>query len=112
MLTALRSAVATGPVVHPAATGTGPGRELAGGPVGTGRRAGRPAQSGGAPAREVVRALLEHVRPALDELGDQDMVSAGVEAILRRGTSADRQRAAGDPAAALDQLVEETRAGH
>lgn len=63
------------------------------------------------PAREVVHALLEHVRPALDELGDHAAVSAGVEAILRRGTSADRQRAVGDPAAALDHLIDETRAG-
>ena len=38
-------------------------------------------------------------------------MAGGVDAILRRGTSADRQRAVGDPAAALDHLVEETRAG-
>lgn len=66
------------------------------------------------PAREVTRALLEHVRPALDELGDTDRVTAGVDAVVRRGTSADRQRAAygrGDRLAdAVDGLVAETRA--
>jgi carboxylate-amine ligase len=61
------------------------------------------------PAREVVAALLEHLRPALDELGDWTTVSDGVESILRRGTSADRQRAAADQRAAVDQLIEETR---
>jgi carboxylate-amine ligase len=63
------------------------------------------------PAREVVAALLEHVRPALDELGDAGTVSAGVTSIVNRGTSADRQRAAPTPAGAVDELVTETRAG-
>jgi glutamate---cysteine ligase / carboxylate-amine ligase len=62
------------------------------------------------PAREVVAALLDHVRPALDELGDWALVSGGVEAILRRGTSAERQLAAGALPNAVDQLVRETRA--
>lgn len=67
------------------------------------------------PAREVVDALLEHVRPALDELGDTDRVVAGVEAIVRRGTAADRQRAVHARrerlADVVDALVAETRAG-
>ena len=67
------------------------------------------------PAREVVSALLEHVRPALDELGDTDRVVAGVEAIVRRGTAADRQRAVHARrerlADVVDALVAETRAG-
>jgi glutamate---cysteine ligase / carboxylate-amine ligase len=48
---------------------------------------GRPA-----PAPEVVGALLEHVRPALAEAGDEPRVAAGVSALLRRGTGADLQR--------------------
>ena len=63
------------------------------------------------PAREVVTALLDHLRPALDEMGDWDEVSEGVAALVRRGTSADRQRAAPSPAAAVDELVAETAAG-
>jgi glutamate---cysteine ligase / carboxylate-amine ligase len=62
------------------------------------------------PAREVVAALLEHVRPVLDELGDTATVQAGVDSIVSRGTSADRQRAAVTPADAVDRLVAETRA--
>jgi carboxylate-amine ligase len=67
------------------------------------------------PAREVVGTLLEHVRPALDDLGDTDRVVAGVEALVRRGTAADRQRAVHSRrerlADVVDALVAETRAG-
>ena len=48
---------------------------------------GRPA-----PADEVVTALLEHVRPALADAGDEQRVADGMAAILRRGTGADLQR--------------------
>jgi carboxylate-amine ligase len=48
---------------------------------------GRPA-----PAAEVVNALLDHVRPALADSGDERRVADGVAAILRRGTGADLQR--------------------
>ncbi len=48
---------------------------------------GRPA-----PAADVVAALLEHVRPALADTGDEERVSAGVATILARGTGADQQR--------------------
>ena len=62
-----------------------------------------------------VGALLEHVRPALDELGDTDRVVAGVDALVRRGTAADRQRAVYERrerlADVVDALVAETRAG-
>ncbi len=111
VLTAVRSAAGIGPAFTP------PRPELVRAASWRAARSGLadvlvdPRGTAARPAREVVRALLEHIGPALDELGDQAAVSAGVEAILRRGTSADRQRAAGDPAAALDQLVEETRAG-
>jgi carboxylate-amine ligase len=50
-------------------------------------RTGRPA-----PAAEVVGALLEHVRPALADAGDEARVAAGVADLLRRGTGADLQR--------------------
>jgi carboxylate-amine ligase len=45
------------------------------------------------PAGEVVGALLERVRPALQEVGDQDEVAALTAALVARGTSSDRQRA-------------------
>jgi carboxylate-amine ligase len=111
VLTALRSAAGTGPAFVP------PRPELVRAARWRAARSGLadvlvdPRGAAALPAREVVHALLAHVRPALDDLGDRAAVSAGVEAILRRGPSADRQRAAGDPAAALDRLIEETRAG-
>jgi glutamate---cysteine ligase / carboxylate-amine ligase len=65
------------------------------------------------PARIVVDAFVEHVRPALDELGDAERVLSGVDGLLRRGTSAERQRAAyaraGRLADAVDELLAETR---
>jgi len=48
---------------------------------------GRPA-----PAAQVVGALLEHVRPALADAGDEARVSDGLAAILGRGTGAELQR--------------------
>jgi carboxylate-amine ligase len=48
---------------------------------------GRPA-----PAAEVVGALLDHIRPALADAGDEQRVSDGLGAVLRRGTGADLQR--------------------
>jgi carboxylate-amine ligase len=50
-------------------------------------RTGRPA-----PAAGVLAALLDHVRPALDDAGDLEEVSDGLAALLRRGTGADLQR--------------------
>lgn len=53
------------------------------------------------PARTVVAELLDHVAAGLEEHGDTDEVRYGVEAILRRGNGATRQRAVrarrGDP---------------
>jgi carboxylate-amine ligase len=40
----------------------------------------------------VLAALLDHVRPALDDAGDLEEVSDGLAALLRRGTGADLQR--------------------
>ena len=48
---------------------------------------GRPA-----PAGDVLAALLDHVRPALAEAGDEQRVAEGVATLLRRGTGADLQR--------------------
>ena len=45
------------------------------------------------PAAEVVGALVERVRPALEEVGDVEEVEELTKALLARGTSADRQRA-------------------
>ena len=50
---------------------------------------GRPA-----PARAVVDALVEHVRPALEATGDLAEVTALVDQVRARGTGADRQREA------------------
>jgi glutamate---cysteine ligase / carboxylate-amine ligase len=48
---------------------------------------GRPA-----PAADVVTALLDHVRPALADTGDEQRVTDGLAALLHRGTGADLQR--------------------
>jgi carboxylate-amine ligase len=45
-----------------------------------------------APAPQVVAALLDHVRQALADAGDEQRVADGIEALLRRGTGADFQR--------------------
>src|SRR3954462_1228252 len=50
-------------------------------------RTGRPA-----PAGDVVAALLDHFRPALADAGDEQRVTDGLAALLRRGTGADLQR--------------------
>lgn len=44
------------------------------------------------PAAEAVRALLEHVRPALEAAGEEKPVAERVEALLREGTAAEHQR--------------------
>jgi glutamate---cysteine ligase / carboxylate-amine ligase len=53
-----------------------------------------PGAAGLRPARAVVESLVARVRPALEETRDLDVVEAGVEALLARGTGAARQRAA------------------
>jgi glutamate---cysteine ligase / carboxylate-amine ligase len=50
-------------------------------------RTGRPA-----PAAEVIGALLDHLRPALADAGDEQRVTDGLAALLRRGTGSDLQR--------------------
>src|SRR3954454_24465716 len=46
------------------------------------------------PAPEVVGHLVARLRPQLEELGDWDAVAELTDAVLARGNSADRQRAA------------------
>jgi carboxylate-amine ligase len=49
--------------------------------------AGRPA-----PAAQVIRALVDHVRPVLDEYGDWEVVEDLVATVLSRGNGATAQR--------------------
>jgi glutamate---cysteine ligase / carboxylate-amine ligase len=68
-----------------------------------------------APAVDVLGDLLEHVRPALVDAGDDRRVSAGIADILRRGTGADLQRrvhrdTGGDLRAVVRAAVEITTA--
>ncbi|GAA3611059.1 hypothetical protein GCM10022236_10970 [Microlunatus ginsengisoli] len=64
------------------------------------------------PAALAVQSLVERLTPQLRRLGDYEQVSALTEAILARGNSADRQRAAfaerGQLADVVDLVVSET----
>lgn len=63
------------------------------------------------PAAEVVDALLDYVRPALDDFGDRELVESFVERLWKEGNGADRQRAAyadGGLTAVARLLVDET----
>lgn len=51
-----------------------------------------PATGTPAPAADVLDDLLQHVRPALRDTGDEQRVDDGIAALLRRGTGADLQR--------------------
>ncbi len=44
------------------------------------------------PAREVLSALVDHLRPALEDAGDLAMVEERLARVLERGNGADRQR--------------------
>jgi carboxylate-amine ligase len=59
-----------------------------------------------APARDVVEALVEAVRPALDDAGDTDLVEAGVDRVLHGGGAA-RQRAAYERGGTVDAVVDD-----
>lgn len=67
------------------------------------------------PAAELVWDLLEHVRPALEHLGDLNEVCSLVADTLSRGNGADRQRAVyertGSFEDVVDALAAETCAG-
>ncbi len=64
------------------------------------------------PAADAIWAMLGRIRPQLERLGDWDVVAELTEATLRRGNSADRQRAAfaeqGRIADVVEQVVKET----
>jgi len=63
------------------------------------------------PAAAVVAALVDYVRPALEERGDRELVDSFVERLGTEGNGADRQRAAyagGGLQAVAKLLVEET----
>jgi glutamate---cysteine ligase / carboxylate-amine ligase len=68
-----------------------------------------------APAADVLDALVDTVGEALRDAGDEQRVTAGVAAILRRGTGAEEQRAVhrrtGDPAAVVRAAVDRTAGG-
>lgn len=57
------------------------------------------------PALSLVRALVDHVRPALEDAGDLPFVREQIAWSALHGTGADRRRAAG--AAGLDAVVRE-----
>ena len=65
-----------------------------------------------APADDVLGALLDHVRPALADVGDEERVEDGMITVLRRGTGADLQRhvygETGDLTAVVRAAVEVT----
>jgi len=65
-----------------------------------------------APAREVVEALVEHARPALEDAGDLALVTGSLERLIARGTGATRQRsvfeATGDLGAVVSDLARRT----
>jgi carboxylate-amine ligase len=58
------------------------------------------------PARELVDTLTARLRPALEELGDWDEVSAQVDTVFGRGTAATRQRRAFARAGHLEDVVD------
>ena len=57
------------------------------------------------PAAEVLDALVEHVRPALERSGDLADVRLGVERLLQRGTGARAQRRVVADGGGLDAVV-------
>jgi carboxylate-amine ligase len=52
-----------------------------------------------------VAELLEHVTPALDELGDRERVGTAVQRLLDEGNGAGRQRRAGGRSGDLRKVV-------
>jgi carboxylate-amine ligase len=58
------------------------------------------------PAREVLEALVDHVRDVLEEAGDLDRVTEGVDRVLR-ATGATRQRAAYERTRSVEGVVDD-----
>lgn len=67
------------------------------------------------PARELLDRLVEHVRPALEAVGDYDLVSDGLRRVTEDGNGAMRQRRAwqrrGDVRDVVAEAAEATLAG-
>ena len=67
------------------------------------------------PASELVKSLLDYIRPALEEFGDWDLVSSLVQKVLTEGNGADRQSAVyqrtGNYTDVVDYIVEQTAKG-
>ena len=57
-----------------------------------------------APARRVLESLVDRMRPALEEAGDLDVVTAGFERLLG-ATGASRQRAAYERTGSLERMA-------
>jgi len=57
------------------------------------------------PARDAVAALVAHVRPALEEAGELDLVTDSFERLVARGTGATRQRAVFEATGDLRNVV-------
>ncbi|MGQ4355530.1 glutamate--cysteine ligase [Streptomyces drozdowiczii] len=66
-----------------------------------------PATMRPAPAPDVVRALLAHVRDALEDSGDLTAAEEGIEQVLKRGTGARIQRDALERTGSLRDAVAE-----
>jgi len=64
-----------------------------------------PATARPRPAQEVVQQLLEHVRPALRECGDELAVTEALDLVLARGNGADRQRQTWERTGSLADVV-------
>lgn len=66
-------------------------------------------------ARQVIDDLVEHIRPALKDSGDETWVTDAVERVFARGTGSQRQRAAlegdGDLGAVVRDAIEATHGG-
>jgi carboxylate-amine ligase len=58
------------------------------------------------PARDVLGALVDHVREALEEAGDVDRVTEGVDRVLRAG-GATQQRAAYERGGSVEAVVDD-----
>lgn len=57
------------------------------------------------PARDVLQALLDHVGPALESMGDLPFVRQQVDEVLHRGNGARRQREVMQRTGRLDEVV-------
>ena len=47
-----------------------------------------------APTRQLLEQLIDRVRPALEQVGDYELVSSGLAGVAERGNGAMRQQAA------------------